>query len=100
MIDLDETLVHYVENEKKGKFFIRPYTQTFLETLSKYFELIIFTAAKREYADWILDKLDLNEFISHRLYRTHTIFENGIYHKDLAILGRDLSKILIIDNNR
>lgn len=46
-----------------------------------------------------MDKIDENKLISHRLYRMHTVFEKGAYNKDLSILGRDLSRVLIIDNN-
>lgn len=64
------------------------------------FEIVIFTAASKDYADWILDVLDGGEkkYISHRLYRHHTQYDDGVYVKDLNILGRDLKKVIIIDN--
>jgi len=37
-----------------------------------YYELVIFTAAIKDYADWILDRLDPENLISHRLYRCST----------------------------
>ena len=64
-----------------------------------YFEIVIFTAAVKDYADWILDRLDSNKLISHRLYRCSTTEQNGVFLKDLSKLGRDLSRTLIIDNN-
>jgi len=40
--------------------------------LSKFAEIIIFTASSASYADVILDHLDpKKELISHRLYRHH-----------------------------
>ena len=40
-----------------------------------------------------------NVLIAHRLYRQHTLVtEEGIYLKDLARLGRELSKTIIVDN--
>lgn len=60
---------------------------------------MVFTAGTKEYADWILDEVDhCFGYVSHRLYRDHTVSRNGIYIKDLSKLGRDLNKTLIIDN--
>lgn len=67
--------------------------------MSRYYEIIVFTAAVKEYADWILDKIDPNKLISHWLYRNNTTIQNGVYLKDLNKLGRELSKVIIIDNN-
>lgn len=97
VLDLDETLVHFEASEKKFK--LRPNCLPFLRNMSKLYEIIIFTAASQDYADWILNILDSDRTcISHRLYRQHTQYYDGVYHKDLSILGRDLSKTIIIDN--
>ena len=41
--------------------------------MSRYYEIVIFTAASQDYADYILDILDKDkDLISHRLYRQHT----------------------------
>ena len=58
VLDLDETLIHFKNDNGRAKFLIRPYTYNFLRNLEPHFELIIFTAAQKEYADWILDKID------------------------------------------
>lgn len=39
--------------------------------MAQYYEIVIFTAAVKSYADFILDVLDEGN-ISHRLYRQHT----------------------------
>lgn len=99
VLDLDETLVHFEEITQGGMFLVRPYARVFLERVSEFFEIVIFTAATKDYADKILDHIDeKHEYISHRLYRESTTFYNNIYHKDLSKLGRDLSKTIIIDN--
>lgn len=46
IVDLDETLIHYNEN---GFYLTRPGVPTFLQELSKYYEIIIFTAARKEF---------------------------------------------------
>jgi CTD small phosphatase-like protein 2 len=100
VLDLDETLVHFAAKEKKFK--IRPGCIQFLKDMSKLFEIIIFTAAQQDYADFILNHIDKNEkkLIDHRLYRHHCDLDNGVYVKDLSRLGRDLKKTIIIDNIR
>jgi Dullard-like phosphatase family protein len=99
VLDLDETLVHFEESADGGQFLVRPYAQEFLSKMKDHFEVVIFTAAVKDYADWILDRIDLTKAVSHRLYRNHTSLQNGVYMKDLSKLGRDLSRTIIIDNN-
>jgi CTD small phosphatase-like protein 2 len=48
---------------------IRPGAREFLDLMNKYYELVIFTAAMQDYADWVLDNLDTKNIISFRLYR-------------------------------
>ena len=50
---------------------IRPGALKFIQDLSCLFELVIFTAAMQDYADWIIDELDEQGSIKHRLYRHH-----------------------------
>ena len=67
--------------------------------MSQIYELVIFTAAMQDYADWVIDQVDIGNWISHRLYRQHTTTdEDGTLIKDLSRIGRDLSKIIIVDN--
>ena len=48
---------------------VRPYCARFLTELSEYYEIVIFTAAMQDYADWIVDGIDSRCSIKHRLYR-------------------------------
>jgi len=48
VLDLDETLIHYEEVGSQGKFLIRPYSYKFLEEMSQYYEVVIFTAAMQD----------------------------------------------------
>ena len=100
ILDLDETLVHYIEEENRAYVQVRPYADFFLNEMAKYFELVIFTAAAEDYADIVLNELDKNKVINYKLYRKHTEQINGVFIKDLSKLGRDLTKILIVDNNK
>lgn len=69
--------------------------------LSKYFELIVFTASHSCYANAVVNYLDPeNLFIQHTLSREDCICTNeGIFIKDLRIFGnRNLNNVLIVDN--
>jgi RNA polymerase II subunit A small phosphatase-like protein len=66
VVDLDETLIHY--NEKENFYLVRPGVNQFMKELSIHFELILFTASVKEYADWILDQIDPEKYFKTRLY--------------------------------
>ena len=96
VLDLDETLIHF--DQRKRMYRARPHAQRFLSEMSKCYEVVIFTAGLKEYADWILDDLDRMNWIRHRLYRNSCKFRHGVYIKDLSRIGRDLAKTIIVDN--
>jgi Dullard-like phosphatase family protein len=96
VLDLDETLIHYRDDEEY--YLVRPGVTQFLQELSSLYDIVLFTAGVKKYADWIVDHIDPQRYITHRLYRRHTVFKDAMYIKDLSMLGRDLRKTLIIDN--
>ncbi|KAK7271554.1 hypothetical protein RJT34_27542 [Clitoria ternatea] len=116
VLDLDETLIHstmeqcddadftfqvsIVDKEYTVYVRKRPFLQEFLEKVSEMFEVIIFTASKRPYAEKLLDVLDPDKkFFSGRVYRESCIVKDGTYTKDLTVLGIDLAKLVIVDNS-
>lgn len=99
VLDLDETLVHYVDcNAGDSRVLVRPGCDSFLKHMSAEYEVVIFTAAQQDYADWVINQLDQGNWVSARLYRQHTVISGSFFLKDLSRLGRDLSKVIIIDN--
>ncbi|XP_067832587.1 carboxy-terminal domain RNA polymerase II polypeptide A small phosphatase 2-like [Heptranchias perlo] len=115
VIDLDETLIHssfkpvnnadfIVPVEIEGMtqqvyVFKRPYVDEFLQRMGELFECVLFTASLAKYADPVTDLLDKWGVFRARLFRESCVFHRGSYVKDLSRLGRDLNKILIIDNS-
>ena len=100
VLDLDETLVHYIEEDNSAYVQVRPYADYFLKELSQHFEIVLFTAAEEDYTSIVLNELNKDNYITHILCRKYTEFKNGYYIKDLSKLGRDLSKVCIVDNNK
>mmetsp|Transcript_65603 Transcript_65603/g.129262 ORF Transcript_65603/g.129262 Transcript_65603/m.129262 type:complete len:865 (-) Transcript_65603:229-2823(-) len=99
VLDLDETLVHYYEIDGLGTYDIRPGMYEFIERMHQLgYEIVIFTAATQDYADWVIDQIDPNRFIHYRLYRQHALPWGPIFVKDLNRVGRHLDRTLIIDN--
>ena len=98
VIDLDETLIHNLNLPFGDYFFVRPGVFQFLEKIHDIYEIIIFTAGKKNYAYSIIDKIDSNNYINYILYKKHIIYEDGIPIKKLELIGRDLNKIIFVDN--
>uniref|UniRef100_A0A8C4R9K8 FCP1 homology domain-containing protein n=1 Tax=Eptatretus burgeri TaxID=7764 RepID=A0A8C4R9K8_EPTBU len=77
----------------------RPHVDDFLKRMGELFECILFTASLAKYADPVADLLDKWSVFQARLFRESCVFHNGNYVKDLSRLGRDLNRIVIIDNS-
>ena len=99
VLDIDETLSHMIKLPFGNYFLVRPGVMDLLKELYSYYEIDIFTAALKHYADNILNKLDRdNIYISYRLYRCHCSYEDGKSVKKLSLIGRDLNKIVFVDD--
>ena len=78
----------------------RPHCDEFLKKVSKWYNLVVFTASVQEYADPVMDWLEQErKYFSARYYRQHCTFRNGAYIKDLSSVEPDLSKVMILDNS-
>jgi len=116
VLDLDETLVHcrtemvegvrhnfsvnFEESRATGYIYVRPFARLFLEIVSRLFEVVVFTASSRSYADQVLDVLDPEgKCISKRLYRQHCTEVGGGFVKDMGRLGRSLERVILVDNS-
>lgn len=115
VLDLDETLVHSSFVKIPNYSFIipveieghihsiyvakRPGVDVFLRSVSRRYEIVVFTASLAKYADPLLDALDPQGFCAWRLFRESCVLWNGQFVKDLSKLGRDLKKVIILDNS-
>ena len=128
VLDLDETLIHLrqkkdvinIKNDvnikinNKSDYFYDNYDKnhnkyllqfrvglfSFLTILKPFYEIISFTSATKEYADVIIDEIEKKrKFFDHKFYREHTVIYKDTFVKDISRIGRDIKKIIIIDNN-
>ena len=128
VLDLDETLIHlrqkkdiinikndvnikinntsdyfydnYDKDKNKYLLQFRVGLFSFLTILKPFYEIISFTSATREYADVIINEIEKNrKFFDHKFYREHTVIYKDTFVKDISRIGRDIKKIIIIDNN-
>jgi CTD nuclear envelope phosphatase 1 len=68
--------------------------------VSKWYELVVFTASMEIYGAAVTDKLDNNRnMLLRRYFRQHCTLEFGAYSKDLAVVNNDPSRIFILDNS-
>jgi hypothetical protein len=104
----------------------RPHVDEFLQRMGELFECVLFTASLAkvspqpgvwdrcspgslpalgrpsfylQYADPVADLLDKWGAFRARLFRESCVFHRGNYVKDLSRLGRDLRRVLILDNS-
>jgi RNA polymerase II subunit A small phosphatase-like protein len=80
---------------------IRPGFSDFLNSLSNYYEIYIFTAASADYAEPIINLIDPDKIIKKSFFREDcTLIEEETYIKDLNKLNKfDIKDIVLIDNN-
>jgi len=121
VLDLDETLVHtsldddglscvrydHVFDVADGAARVvrvhvlkRPHVDDFLARAAELFEITVFTASEKSYADKLLSLLDPEgRIFQHRVFRCSCTQYEGSFVKDLRVLGRDLARTAIVDNS-
>lgn len=67
--------------------------------MHKHFEVAIFTASLSKYADPLVDLIDPDKICSYKLFREHCTWLNNAYVKDMSLLGRQMTDIIILDNS-
>ena len=118
LINLDDTLIHYSNNiiekadliipdenennhkNKKNKYILfHPGLIPFIEEISNYYEIIIFTNLTSSIGETILNSIDPQNRIKIKLYSDiYKLEEKKILMKDLNYLG-DSRNIILLDNS-
>lgn len=124
VLDLDETLIHshhdgvarptvkpttppdfilkVTMDRHPLRFYVhkRPHVDFFLDIISQWYDLVIFTAGMEVYGSAVADRLDRNKgILNRRYYRQHCKVDISGFSKDLTLINPDLSRIFILDNS-
>ena len=101
VLDINDTLLNIQYGDKNnGQVNLRPGLFSFLGAIKPYYELVSFTTETKEYSDIILKEIEKNrKYFDYNLYKDHTTLYGNKFIKDLNKLGRDIRKIIIIDDD-
>ena len=100
ILDLNETLVNFQQtNLSQGVVRLRPFLIEFLEEISYYYELILFTTSTEYFARPIISAIEENKkYFDYVFFRECAIIIGGDFVKDLTRIGRPLDSTIIVDN--
>ncbi|XP_034482836.1 CTD nuclear envelope phosphatase 1 homolog [Drosophila innubila] len=77
----------------------RPHVDFFLDRVSKWYNLTVFTAATEIYASRVLDYLDAGRnILNRRFYRHHCVDIYGIRAKFVSLCHKNLANVLLLDD--
>ena len=98
VLDLNKTLVYY--NPEKGNIKLRNGLSSFLSMIKTYYELISFSNEPQNITNAIIQEIESEKkYFDYNLTRDNCIiYENNLV-KDISLIGRDITKIIIIDDD-
>jgi len=100
VLDLENTLVNATWDRKYGwRFAKRPGVDKFLTEMAQYYEIVIYSPSMDHLAEDVINKLDKNGCVMHRLYRDACYYKKGVYMKDLSKLNRNTNRVIYIDDD-
>ena len=95
-MELDETLVHYCEDNDNYYAKVRFGSENFLQHISNFFEIIIVSTSGKEYSNIIIDNINKEKcYVEHRLYTED--FNDDL---NLSKLNRDYKKLIFVCHNQ
>ena len=100
-INLEKTMIYPMWTRDYGWVVRkRPYVDLFLERLARAgYEVVLFSDSNQFDSEQNVMDLDRMGILRHKLYKDATNFKQGRYVKDLSRLGRDLTRVVLVDHN-
>ena len=99
VFNLDETIIHNMNLPNGDYFFVRPGFFDLIKRMKNDYEIIIFTEKEEKSAEDIMKKLNYENNIDYVLYKNKLINEEGQPIKKLELDGKNLNKIIYVDNS-
>ena len=98
ILSLDKTLSY--KNNKTNAIILRNGLFSFLSTIKPFFELILFSIDSKDFSEPIINMIENDKkYFDYKFYKDHCVLYKNNLIKDVTLIGRDLSKIIIVDNN-
>lgn len=100
VLDLENTLVTSTWHRKHGwRHAKRPGVDKFLHELAQYYEIVLYSPSIDAIALPVVDALDPDGCIMHRLFRDATYYTHGVHVKDLKSLNRNVKRMIVVDDD-
>ena len=103
VLDITNTLINIKYADPQGQILIpnlRPGIFSFLNAVKPLYELVAFSSETREFSDVILNEIEKNKkFFDFKLYKDHCTLYKNRFVKDITKLGRDIRKIIVVDDD-
>ena len=90
-----------MRNDKYVSFYVykRPFLDQFLDKVSQWFDVVVFTAGEKHYADAVLNVIDPRGRIKRRLYKDDCEIVNNAVVKRISKASSNPHSAILVDNN-
>ena len=97
ILDLDKTISY--KNNKTGEITLRNGLFSFLSGIKPFYEIITFSLEPKNVCDSITNMIEQDKkYFDYKFYKEHSVlYENNLV-KDLSLIGRDITKMIIVDD--
>ena len=97
ILDLDKT-ISYINNIT-GEIKLRNGLFSFLSGIKPFYEIITFSLEPKNTCDSVINMIEQDKkYFDFKFYKEHSVlYENNLV-KDLSLIGRDISKTIIVDD--
>uniref|UniRef100_A0A0E0DTU0 Mitochondrial import inner membrane translocase subunit TIM50 n=1 Tax=Oryza meridionalis TaxID=40149 RepID=A0A0E0DTU0_9ORYZ len=93
-MDVRHTIEDHIRRERGWRTFKRPGVDAFIEHMGKFYEVVVYSDQMPMYVDPVLERLDTKGFITGRLSRPATKYQDGKHYRDLSKLNRNPAQSL------